>query len=149
MKKTIIMTFAVLMLLSCKSTDKTTSNPTLNNVGPDTVWVLKSIKNKLMAFNEFERLVTISFNPEAGQVSGCAGCNRYSAAYREPKSGKLEFDPIIATKMACPQPMMETERMYISALNKINGYVIANDTLKLLQDENILLTFEKQTEDTK
>ena len=126
MKKTIIMTFAVLMLLSCKSTDKTTSNPTLNNVGPDTVWVLKSIKNKLMAFNEFERLVTISFNPEAGQVSGCAGCNRYSAAYREPKSGKLEFDP-----------------------NKINGYVIANDTLKLLQDENIFLTFEKQTEDTK
>ena len=40
--------------------------------------------------------------------------------------------------------MMETEHSYLSTLRKVNGYNITDGLLNLLQDENVVLTFEKQ-----
>ena len=145
MKKLFVLLCTTMLLACCKSSKNTANTASLESQGANTVWTLKVLKNKIMAFDENDRIVTISFNPEAGQVSGCSGCNTYFGGYTEPKSGKLEFQPIIATKMACPQPMMETERAFLSTLRKVNGYQIADDgLLQLLQDETVVLTFEKQ-----
>ncbi|MBV9883987.1 MAG: META domain-containing protein [Sphingomonadaceae bacterium] len=46
---------------------------------------------------------------EQGQLSGQAGCNRFSGTYAE--SGRtLRPGPVIATRMACPGPRMTHER---------------------------------------
>ncbi len=145
MKKILFVLCATMLFACCKSTKNTAGTASLESQGPNTVWTLKTMKNKIMAFGENDRIVTISFNAEAGQVGGCSGCNTYFGGYSEPKLGKLEFQPIMATKMACPQPMMDTERTFLSTLRKVNGYQIAEDgLLQLLQDETVVLTFEKQ-----
>lgn len=144
MKKIITMAcLALLFMTCCKSTKNTVTSDEQLDV--NTVWVLKTMKNKIMAFGENDRIVTLNFNPESKQLGGCSGCNNYFGAYSEPKKGKLAFEQIIATKMACPQPMMDTERTYLSTLRKVNGYNITDGILNLLQDETVVLSFEKQT----
>lgn len=143
MKKIITLTcLALLFLTCCKSTKNTSSSG--ENLDVNTEWRLKTLKTKIMAYGENDRIVTIKFNPEAGQVGGCSGCNSYFGIYSEPQKGKLAIESIGATKMACPQPMMEIEHSYLSTLRKVNGYQITDGILQLLQDENVVLTFEKQ-----
>ena len=144
MKKIILLAVTALLFMTCCKSHKNAANTSNEKLDVNIVWTLKVLKNKIMAFGENDRIVTINFNPEAGKVSGCAGCNTYFGNYSEPKQGKLQFEPIIATKMACPQPMMETEHSYLSTLRKVNGYNITDGLLNLLQDENVVLTFEKQ-----
>lgn len=142
MKKIITLAcLALLFITCCKSTKNTASSG--ESLDVNTVWRLKTLKTKIMAYGENDRIVTIKFNPEAGQVNGCSGCNTYFGGYSEPQKGKLAFESVGATKMACPQPMMEIERSYLSTLRKVNGYQITDGILQLLQDENVVLTFEK------
>lgn len=144
MKKIITFIFLALFFMTCCKSSKNNANTSQESLDVNTVWTLKTLKNKIMAYNEKDRMITITFNPESKQLSGCAGCNTYFGAYSEPKKGKLEFEPITATKMACPQPMMEIERLYLSTLRKVNGYNITDGLLNLMQDENVVLSFEKQ-----
>ncbi|MBO4741947.1 MAG: META domain-containing protein [Bacteroidales bacterium] len=145
MRKIIVLAFTAMLFMTCCKSSKNTANGVQENHDVNTVWVLKTLKNKTMAFGENDRIVTINFNPEARQISGCSGCNTYFGTYNEPKKGKLVFEPIVATKMACPQSMMDTERSYLSTLRKVNGYNITDGLLNLLQDETVVLSFEKQT----
>ena len=142
MKKIITLACTALLFITCcKSTKNTVSSG--ESLDVNTVWRLKTLKTKIMAYGENDRIVTIKFNPEAGQVNGCSGCNTYFGGYSEPQKGKLAFESVGATKMACPQPMMEIEHSYLSTLRKVNGYQITDGILQLLQDENVVLTFEK------
>ena len=144
MKKIILFAFTALLFMTCCKSHKNVANTSDEKLDVNTVWRLKTLKTKIMAYGENDRVVTIKFNPEAGQVNGCAGCNTYFGSYSEPQKGKLAFESVGATKMACPQPMMEIERSYLSTLRKVNGYNITDGLLNLLQDETVVLTFEKQ-----
>ena len=46
-----------------------------------------------------------------------------------------------ATQMACPEQKMNLEDRYLLTLNKVNNYLIENDTLYLRNDERVLLIF--------
>ena len=47
--------------------------------------------------------------------------------------------------MACPDNEMAIEDMFLSNLGKVNAYRISGDKLELLQNDKVVMTFEKTT----
>ena len=66
--------------------------------------------------------VEISLLFQDDRVSGSSGCNNYFAGVLAPNPGELAFNGMGATRMACPEPMMDLERRYLSALAGTSGY---------------------------
>jgi len=66
--------------------------------------------------------VEISLVFQDDKVSGSSGCNSYFAGVTAPKPGELDFNGMGATRMACPEPVMDLERRYLSALAGASGY---------------------------
>ncbi len=60
---------------------------------------------------------------EGSRVGGFSGCNRYMGS-AEPGQGPgaIEFGPLAGTMMACPEPGMEIERRYLSALQACESF---------------------------
>ena len=132
-----------LLFVSCKSTSNT-QEKSLSNFDANTVWVLKSIKNKTITFGANEKPVTISFNSEAKSFNGYSGCNTFFGSYEESKVGEIALGEIIRTKKAGPQATMELENLFISTLRKVNMYKITEKSLELYQNETLALSFDKQ-----
>jgi putative lipoprotein len=57
-----------------------------------------------------------------GQASGSGGCNSFTASYRFESRERIDFGPINATRIACPEPAMEQERRYFSILDAAESY---------------------------
>jgi heat shock protein HslJ len=55
---------------------------------------------------------------EDGRVAGSGGCNRFSGSY-VPGGDHLAFSPLAATRMACPVPLMERERAFFAAMERV------------------------------
>lgn len=149
MKKTLItltVSFAILCgAFSCKSQKKVATSNVHTEFETKEVWELVSIRGKQVKYSEDQRHITIQFNPEAGTVNGCSGCNRYFGNYQSSPDGKMTLSEMNGTKMACPEPFMKLERQYMPILQKVDGYRLGEYTLELLQKENIVLVFEKET----
>jgi heat shock protein HslJ len=73
--------------------------------------------------------ITARFNAD-GAVSGSSGCNRYRAAYQI-DGASMTIGAAAGTLMACPPPLMEQERAYLSALQATVAFEINADTLTL------------------
>jgi len=79
--------------------------------GPE--WVLTELGWEQPAPQGAE--VTLRF--EEGKVVGHGGCNRYFGGVTAGEiPGSLSFSAMGATRMACPDPAMELEQRYLSAL---------------------------------
>ena len=79
---------------------------------------------------------------EDDSMFGSAGCNNYNGA-AEFEAGSMTLGPDIAmTRMACEQAIMDQEAVYLTALERVTGYVLEPDEL-LLQDADgiTLVTF--------
>lgn len=63
-----------------------------------------------------EPAVTLSFVD--GKVSGFGGCNRYNSSFslNGENPSAIQVEPIAATKMTCPEPIMAQETAYFAAL---------------------------------
>lgn len=131
------------LLFACKCSSKSGETASAEKLSAETVWGLQSIRNKKVSFAEEGRMAYIQFNPEAKSVNGCAGCNRFFGSYEEPKDGQLVLSEMGATKMACPDNEMAIEDMFLSNLGKVNAYRIDGDKLELLQNDKVIMTFEK------
>ncbi|MCQ2277954.1 MAG: META domain-containing protein [Bacteroidales bacterium] len=141
----IIMTALMIAMCGCKSHKNQASNNTMQPKFEENVeWQLVTIRGKRVEYKEDQRHVTISFNPEANNVSGCSGCNRYFGTYEANISkGLLSLGEMNSTKMACPEPFMKLERQYLSALQKVDRYDMGEYELKLYQGATEVLGFEK------
>ena len=65
--------------------------------------------------------ITLSF--DAGRMSGKSACNRYSAEIRDgERPGDIVIGPAMVTRMACPDPVMETEMHYLDALSLVTSF---------------------------
>lgn len=53
-----------------------------------------------------------------GKLSGKAGCNRFFGGYKLTAEG-LAFDALGTTKMACPQPAMQTEATFLKLAGEV------------------------------
>jgi len=59
---------------------------------------------------------------EATRISGSAGCNRYFADLKDEGRGKIAIGPVGATRMACPQPLMDQEQSFLATLSKVGRF---------------------------
>ena len=66
--------------------------------------------------------VEISLVFQDDKVSGNSGCNNYFAGVVSPNPGELGFNGMGATRMVCPEAMMDVERRYLQALAGASGY---------------------------
>ena len=82
-----------------------------------TEWVLRA-----WAFDEpapAEPEVTLTF--QDGRFSGKSGCNNYFASAEQGEMpGDVSVGPAGATRMACPEPLMEVESRYLQQLGAVN-----------------------------
>ena len=116
-----------------------------NNIPVESHWALKNLYSN---GNEIE--IPLDHNPaisflKEGKISGETGCNRFFGSYEEPQAGQLVLSEMGATKMACPDNEMAIEDMFLSNLGKVNAYRIEGDKLELLQNDKVVMTFEKTT----
>ena len=78
-----------------------------------------------------------------GRVSGFAGVNRVNTAIdtQALRAGDLALNPIATTMMAGPEPLMELESRFISALTNSTGVYVRGDMLELFDAGTPMLTF--------
>lgn len=78
--------------------------------------------------------ITLSFDTNAGRLSGKGGCNRYNAAYTL-TGESLSFGPAMSTQMACAEPAMAQERAFLDLLGEVNRFSIdESGALRLISD---------------
>jgi len=75
--------------------------------------------------------VLVTLTVEGDRVSGSAGCNRYFGSVRGAGPRELTIGPLGSTRMVCPEPRMETERRYLTALESIRELGFLNGRLAL------------------
>jgi heat shock protein HslJ len=90
-----------------------------------------------------DRKPTMTFMLE-GKVGGTTSCNRYSAPYRLGGEG-LTFGPAISTKMACQEPVMDQEIMFLQLLARVTRFEVTSDAaLRLLADDGQAIVARRQ-----
>jgi heat shock protein HslJ len=72
--------------------------------------------------------VTLSFAGD--QLSGSGGCNTYSGGFTlgEDNPFVMTIGPVVSTQMACPEPVLNQETAYLTALQSVTqwGYVVGD-----------------------
>lgn len=83
--------------------------------------------------------LTATFGTE-DELSGSAGCNRYTASYTA-TGGAIELTPPSATRMACQTPdgVMEQETTYLALLAEAASFQSDGRTLELLNADGTRL----------
>lgn len=103
-----------------------------------TSWTLLELSEEQPALADTE--VTISFAD--GQFSGSGGCNNYTGSFSldEDNPFVMTIGPVAATRMACPEPILNQETAYFAALEKVSlwGYDIGRLALTYFEDEQSL-----------
>jgi heat shock protein HslJ len=72
---------------------------------------------------------TLTFTRE-GHVAGTTGINRFSGAYAL-EGVVLTIGPVLMTRMAGPEHLMEQERLFTAALEGATAVLLEGDTLTL------------------
>jgi hypothetical protein len=81
-----------------------------------------------------------------GKVSGSAGCNSYNGNYQAAGTeGKntITFGPLATTRMACDQPLMEQEQLYLAALESATEYTVEGFALTITYPGGSLIFYDK------
>ncbi|WP_051168176.1 META domain-containing protein [Marinospirillum minutulum] len=78
--------------------------------------------------------LTITFD-DKGQVYGSATCNRYGSSYELTSEG-LTFGQSLATKMACPEALMNQEQKFLETFNEISQFDINENGALILKSHN-------------
>lgn len=58
-----------------------------------------------------------------GRAAGRAGCNQYGGAVAV-HGGRIMFKPLVSTRMACSQPVMDQEEAFLEALQASERFQI-------------------------
>ncbi|MFN7056793.1 META domain-containing protein [Hyphomonas sp.] len=67
--------------------------------------------------------ITLAFDGNAERIAGTGGCNRYNAGYDLTGEG-ISFGPAMSTQMACADPAMAQERVFLDTLGAITNLAI-------------------------
>jgi heat shock protein HslJ len=87
---------------------------------------------------------TLAFDEEQDEngvrrFAGSGGCNRFSGGYVAGDDGSIRVSsPPIATRMACPPPIMDFEMVLFAALASIRSYEIDGDRLVITYEGGAL-----------
>lgn len=81
-------------------------------------WVLTELGHEHPLPEDIE--ISLLFQDD--RVSGRSGCNSYFAGVTAQKPGELAFNGMGATRMACPEPVMDLEGRYLQSLAGASSY---------------------------
>jgi heat shock protein HslJ len=82
--------------------------------------------------------VTLAFS--ADQISGRAGCNRYSADLRI--ESEFGFGPLAMTRMLCEGRPGDLEAAFVRLIEGVDGWRIEGEVLELTAGEQVILRAE-------
>jgi heat shock protein HslJ len=105
-----------------------------------TSWKVTSFNNGRQAVVSTINGTELSMQFSAdGRIAGSAGCNRYSASYKQ-EGRKLALGPAAATRMACPKPdgVMEQEQQFLKALGTVATARLEGNKLELRTADDAL-----------
>ncbi|MCP2044612.1 META domain-containing protein [Pontibacter sp. HSC-36F09] len=105
-------------------------------------WNLVELEGKAIKTKDAEQnQPSLNINLDEGRVSGRAGCNRITGTL-EPIGDKINFGPIAATRMACPD--MELESQFLRVLNDAElRYSVSEESLELLLGGKTVAVFAR------
>ena len=83
---------------------------------------------------------TIRFGKD-GNVTGHAGCNRYTGTYQV-DGANVKFGGMAGTKMMCPS--LDGENTYLKALSKVNKLSVRDNELTMIMGDIAILRFKKK-----
>jgi len=72
---------------------------------------------------------TIIFGSD-GQLSGSTGCNQYTGTY-DTSGSQLTLVPSATTMMACPDPVMKQEQVFMATLSATSTYSVKTNQMTL------------------
>lgn len=108
-------------------------------------WILQTLGGEPAGVGAGGKPLDIQFQPDDMRAAGFSGCNRYFGSYlREGVSGQgssLQFGPMAGTMMACPEGG-ELEQAYLQMLASVTAFRLAQNTLFLLHDSEIVATYQ-------
>ena len=81
--------------------------------------------------------IFVRFEP-AGKLNGHGGCNRFLGTYRISGS-RVEICPLAATRMACPESVMNTETDFVRALETAKRFKRDRTDLDLLDENDVVV----------
>lgn len=110
-----------------------------------TIWTLTELNGQPpLPFT----LITAEFL-DNGLVTGSSGCNNYTATYEVAGDGiTIDLSVGVATRKACPEPIMAQESEYLAALGAVETHEVAQDSLILYDaGRNAVAAFEAESQD--
>lgn len=117
-------------LLGCASFPGGSSTGSLENRD----WRLTELRGQPAVPSTGMREAQLQFSADSMRVTGSGGCNRIAGPYTR-DGARLEFGPIISTKMACADARLNRQETdFLSALQSTNRHEIVADTLWLARD---------------
>ena len=113
---------------------------TMDKVKLDEVkWELETLNGKEVKLSGSDNVIFIEFDSSEKRVNGRAACNRFFGDY-EVDGEKLNFSPMGATRMSCPDLSKETE--FFKMLDAVDTYSIKDELLSCFFKEELIATFK-------
>lgn len=94
-------------------------------------WVVESIDGRGVVDNSRTTLV---FDPQ-GQISGRAGCNRYSGSFQL-QGASFEARSVVTTRMICVPALMEQEARFLALLAQARSLQLQRDGSLVLRTQD-------------
>jgi len=140
------------VIMGCKS-DKTTENEASQGDTVDitnTQWTLVTLEgNDLESAEQNGQIIHFTLHSEGNNVSGYAGCNRFTGKYSLDGDNRITFSALGTTRMACPNSTID-ERNVLSVLEMTDNYTVDGDQLMLNKAKSApLAVFSKSELDSK
>jgi len=132
-----LLLLATLSVSGCTSSLSPSPHPSSAPSAPSlekTAWLLTSYATETGQENVLSN-TTVTATFDNGNITGSAGCNRYSAGYQLSGNG-IAISSITSTLMYCTAPdgVMTQESTYLLLLKNVTAYTISNDRLTLSND---------------
>ena len=107
------------------------------------IWVLTELNGKpVLAGGAGRGGPQLEISLTEGRVTGTTGCNRLSGRVRA-DTRRIQFDPLMTTKMACPDNSGATEGDFLTALREPLTYRVGEGRLTLLRKDASVMIFKK------
>jgi heat shock protein HslJ len=122
----------------CRLSDAPAVSATLENA----TWRLTGLRGQALPAGPSRNAITVNF--EAGHVHGFSGCNQFIGSYTL-EGDRLVLGMLGGTMMACPDPAMSIEGLFLRSFSgTLNVTVAANNLTLTPESGGDALRFERQ-----
>jgi putative lipoprotein len=114
-------------LMGCATVQAETDNESLTGI----TWLAEDINGK----GVIDMLQTTLEFADDGKIGGNGGCNRYFGSATI-TGQDIEIGPLGATRMMCPESIMNQEMDFMQALAKVTRWEMRNGLLYMFADSD-------------